>query len=275
MLVGVTAPDGTLLVPPAAPDVRIVNLSIGDPKRRFAGVVSPWARLLDHYAFRHRVLFMVSAGNIRDAIEVEGVATYTALEDMDARERTEKVLGAVFANRAYRKLLSPAEAINALTVGARHSDQLPPEAKGAGHIDRFDADNFANVSSALGGGAVRCVKPEILMDGGRETLQLDVAGDGVVKVKPVPVPGRFFGIGAAAPGLQGELDRMMNSSGTSPAAALATHQALRIEQALRSMEGIDVGSAHLAVVLMGSDATKSATGPLAATNAITGSRFGC
>lgn len=249
MLVGIIAPDGTQLAAAAAPDVRVVNLSIGDPKRRFAGVVSPWARLLDHYAFRHRLLFMVSAGNIRDAIEIEGVATYTALEDMDASERTGKVLGAVFANRAYRKLLSPAEAINALTVGARHSDQLPPEAKGAGHIDPFHADNFVNVSSALGGGAVRCVKPEILMDGGRETLQLDAAGDGVVKVKPVPVPGRFFGIGAAAPGLQGELNRMMNYSGTSPAAALATHQALRIEQALRSMDGIDVGSEHLAVVL--------------------------
>jgi hypothetical protein len=249
MLVGVTAPDGTQLVPPASPNVCIINLSIGDPNRRFGGIVSPWARLIDHYAFRHRILFIVSAGNIRDPLEIKGVATYAALEDMDASERTEKVLGAIFANRAYRKLLSPAEAINALTVGARHSDRLPPEAKGAGHVDPFAADNVSNVSSALGGGAIRCIKPEILMDGGRETLQLDSAGDGVVKVKPVSVTGRFFGIGAAAPGLRGELDRMMNSSGTSPAAALATHQALRIEQALRGMDGMEVGSDHLSVVL--------------------------
>ncbi len=33
---------------PTAPTVRIVNLSLGDAKRRFFGLMSPWARLIDH-----------------------------------------------------------------------------------------------------------------------------------------------------------------------------------------------------------------------------------
>lgn len=249
MLSGIHNEDGEQIAAASAPTVRIVNLSIGDPKRRFAGIVSPWARLIDYYAFTHRLLFLVSAGNIKDAVEIDGIETYTALEDMDSAQRTEKILGAVFAQRAFRKLLSPAEAINALTIGARPCDELPTEAKGAGHIDPYGHDNVGNVSSALGTGAVRSIKPELLMNGGRETLQLESSGGGRIKVRPVAVPGRFFGIGAAAPGVGGELDRMINTSGTSPAAALATHQALRIEQAIRSMETIDVDPAHIAVVL--------------------------
>ena len=34
-------------VPPAAPTVRVINLSVGDRYRPFAGELSPWARLLD------------------------------------------------------------------------------------------------------------------------------------------------------------------------------------------------------------------------------------
>ena len=45
---------------PTAPTVRVVNLSLGDSKRRFAGVMSPWARLIDHLAWRYNVLILVS-----------------------------------------------------------------------------------------------------------------------------------------------------------------------------------------------------------------------
>jgi Subtilase family len=249
MLVGEIAEDGSEITPPAAPSVRIVNLSLGDPKRRFAGIVSPWARLIDYWAALHRILFVVSAGNIRDGFEVPGVGSYSSLEDMDVEDRSQKFVEAIFSDRTRRRLLSPAEAINALTVGARHHDELPVDAIGAGQIDPFNTDEMANVSSALGNGAARSVKPDILMSGGRETVQLNSSEDGTVRVRPVRVPGRFFGIGAAAPGSSGELNRMMNSSGTSPAASLATHQALRIEAVMRSMKDLAIPPEFLAVVL--------------------------
>ena len=44
--------DGEGSEDPTAPTVRIVNLSLGDAKRRFAGVMSPWARLIDYLAWQ-------------------------------------------------------------------------------------------------------------------------------------------------------------------------------------------------------------------------------
>ncbi len=48
---------------PAAPAVRIFNLSIGDRHRLFVHRMSPMARLLDWLAWKYDVLFIVSAGN--------------------------------------------------------------------------------------------------------------------------------------------------------------------------------------------------------------------
>jgi hypothetical protein len=45
------------------------------------------------------------------------------LEDIAPEVRTAKILEVVFAARAHRVLLTPAEAINTATVGARHADE--------------------------------------------------------------------------------------------------------------------------------------------------------
>ena len=45
-----------------APEVFLVNLSLGDANRPFAGPMSPWGRLLDYLADRFGILFLVSAG---------------------------------------------------------------------------------------------------------------------------------------------------------------------------------------------------------------------
>jgi hypothetical protein len=55
--------DGDGGEPPAAPQVSVVNLSIGICDRLFDGAMSPLARLLDWLAWKYRVLFIVSAGN--------------------------------------------------------------------------------------------------------------------------------------------------------------------------------------------------------------------
>ena len=60
--------EGDAGEPPAAPTVRVINLSIGDDSRVFDRVMSPWARLLDWLAFKYRVLFVVSAGNDSGAL---------------------------------------------------------------------------------------------------------------------------------------------------------------------------------------------------------------
>lgn len=235
-------------VPASAPNVRIVNLSLGEPKRRFAGIVSPWARLLDRLAFDHRLLIFVSAGNVADVLPIPSVASAIAFEDMAAAERTSKVLASLLAEKTRRTLLSPAEAINAVTVGARHRDAIFNGSAGAMSVDPYDVDTLPNVTSALGPGAGRAAKPDLLMNGGRELVRAN-AGDTGIAIGPVTIGGRFCGIGAATSTRQGGVDAFRNTLGTSPATALATHEAARIEQSLRSMEDVRVDDVHLAVVL--------------------------
>jgi hypothetical protein len=66
--------------PAAAPDVRVIDLSVGDPHRLFMGELSPWARLLDWLQHKHNVLFIVSARPARPPAVADTVAQQQCLE---------------------------------------------------------------------------------------------------------------------------------------------------------------------------------------------------
>jgi hypothetical protein len=59
----------------SAPSVIVLNLSLGDHNRPFAGRISPWARLIDWLSFQYKVLFLVSAGNVQRWLPVRNFAT--------------------------------------------------------------------------------------------------------------------------------------------------------------------------------------------------------
>ena len=105
---------------PVAPSVRVINLSIGDPYRQFLQSMSPVARLLDWLSLTYGVLFIVSAGNQSDAIQL-GISR-TEFESSDPQEQETAVVKALFSDARNRKLLSPAESINGLTVGSVQYD---------------------------------------------------------------------------------------------------------------------------------------------------------
>jgi hypothetical protein len=220
--------------PPAAPSVRIVNLSLGDSKRRFAGIMSPWARLLDALAWQYGLLILVSAGNIRDEFAMPSALTWSSIESASPETRQNDVLSSIVTQRSTRKLLSPAEAINVLTIGACHSDNVVPNGSGLMAIDPYTSPCLPNPSSALGLGFRRSVKPDLLMPGGREHVRSQTS-HAPINLRPVDKPGRAFGIGVACPGLRGETDRKINSSGTSEATALATNAAMRILEAIEEI----------------------------------------
>ena len=217
-----------------APTVRIVNLSLGDAKRRFAGVMSPWARLIDHLAWRHSVLILVSAGNITEPLPLENVDQWADLENAAAGERQAKLLRAILRQRANRRLLAPSEAVNALTVGAAHDDSLAPNGQGVMAVNPYTSPALPNVSSALGLGFKRTIKPEILFPGGAEQVRAS-STHAPIEASPVTQPANYFGIGVASPGSAGQTNRKRNMSGTSVATALATHSALRILEALEDL----------------------------------------
>ncbi|MCX5674673.1 MAG: S8 family peptidase [Planctomycetota bacterium] len=148
---------------PAAPDVRIVNLSICDGARPFLQTMSPFARLLDWLAWKYNLLFVVSAGNHAENIILD--LPRADLAALDRNQIQDAVLKALAADMRNRKILAPAEAVNVLTVGAVHIDQSQP-LPGDRRIDPY-VDAVPATYSALGHGFRRAVKPDILLPGGR------------------------------------------------------------------------------------------------------------
>lgn len=226
--------------PAAAPQVVVINLSLAVEKRPFARIMSPLGRLLDYLSWRYSVLFLVSAGNITDRLRIEGYATWGAFEDATPEDREKAVFASLNAQKSHRTLLSPAEAMNALTIGAAHSGSAFNGAHPAGCIDPFTTDDVANIISAMGLGFKKVVKPELLFSGGRAPVTMAASGD-QLEVMPVRAGARYFGLKAAKPSPAGAINYEDFTWGTSAATALATRAAHRIHDALMDRAG---GSMH-------------------------------
>ena len=220
-----------------APEVFLVNLSLGDAGRPFGGPISPWARLLDYLADHYGILFLVSAGNVGQPLRVDGFAGWMEFEDAEPADREQAVLMALSEQKAFRTLLSPAEALNPVTVGAMHDDAVAGP-RSAGAVDPYATHELPNVSSALGLGHRKVVKPDIHLPGGREYLRFQASGGGLVVM---PESGGRSGLRTAAPDAAGNRDRTGLSMGTSAATALATRLAHLIFDALMNRDG---GSMH-------------------------------
>ena len=221
----------------AAPSVFLINLSIGDARRPFTRLVSPLARLIDFLSVRYNLLFLVSGGNVFAPLDIPGYTNWTEFENATPEDRERAVLTALNAAKFERTILSPAESLNSLTFGAQHHDHVTQRIGGLNAIDPFADDSLPNVSSGLGLGYRRMIKPELYLPGGREYVRMMSSGNGVrVTVGP---PQRLYGLKAAAPDPsgRGRLDYTALSDGTSSATALGTRGGHRIFDALMDREG--------------------------------------
>ncbi|WBU62208.1 S8 family peptidase [Paracoccus albus] len=223
-----------------APDVVLINLSLGDRWRPFARVMSPLGRLLDFLAHRYRVLFLVSAGNVLDRLVIPDYRTSREFEDADPEEREKAILAALNANKSQRTLYSPSESVNAVTIGAAHKSAIANGGLPANLIDPFTDERLPNIVSAMGLGYRKGVKPDLLFAGGRMPVRVVATGDSVT-IAPADRPARLFGARAAAPDRVGGTRHEDFTCGTSVATALATRAAHRIYNVL--MNGAE-GSNH-------------------------------
>ena len=243
--------EGDAEGPATAPEVFLVNLSLGDEKRPFSGPMSPWGRLLDHLADRFGILFLVSAGNVLDPLTVPAFNGMLDLEQATPAERERAIFEALAQQRSQRTLLSPAEALNVITVGAWHEDAVDTTTGSNLLYAPYEDDPGPNITSALGLGHRKVIKPDIFMPGGRELFSILSAGAGL-RVRSA-VPGRFFGLKAAIPDADGQLDQEGLTAGTSAATALATRAAHRLFDALMDEENgavlADVPSEYYGVVV--------------------------
>lgn len=223
-----------------APDVVLINLSLGDRRRPFARVMSPLGRLLDFLAHRYRVLFLVSGGNVVDRLVIPDYRTSREFEDADLEEREKAILAALNANKSQRTLYSPSESVNAVTIGAAHKSAIANGGLPANLIDPFTDERLPNIVSAMGLGYRKGVKPDLLFEGGRIPVQVVATGDSVT-IAPARGSARRYGVRVAAPDRVGGTRNEEFACGTSVATALATRAAHRIYDVL--MNGAE-GSNH-------------------------------
>ncbi|PZU07393.1 MAG: hypothetical protein DI606_16655 [Sphingobium sp.] len=221
--------EGTGGLDPSGRDVIIINHSICDEVFGFAGNVSPWARLLDYLSWTYRVLFVVSAGNIRDTFEVPGYPTGADMRKATPEHRRAEMLRGIDASKAQRTIFAPAESVNALTVAAAHADgstlTLP-----ANLTDPYGELPMPILGSGLGHGFNRSVKPDVMLPGGRQVAHPTEGS--ILRVHGREHSDRFGQAVAMPDPHQGRLDFTRMSAGTSNAAALATRMGLLIGDVL-------------------------------------------
>ncbi len=222
--------------PPAAPHVKIVNLSVCDENRPFHQLLSPWARLLDYLSYKYKVLFVVSIGNHADNLPLageDGMSVADLLADADALTRS--TIRHLLDDALARRLLSPSEAVNVLTVGATHSDF-----SNAGTVGRLvnpvNRSSFPSPINKQGPGFNRAVKPDVVFRGGRQLYQEPLPASSGRNGLEITRGARAPGQEVASPGPQGKLGVTSYTRGTSNATALVTRYAAEIYELLEELK---------------------------------------
>lgn len=205
--------------------IVVINHSICNRHAPFSGRASPWAALLDYFAYKHNMLFVISAGNIEEGMPIR--SDHADVEEFLEEEslvRTVAVMQAAQKSRHFRNLLTPAESVNGLTVGALHVDHAGtvPEP----HYDPYPEHEMAALYSAAGPGINRSIKPDLVEAGGRSIGNLYDGSDGpTISARGIVHVGQKT---AVPDPKTGAANQMGLSFGTSNAAALVTRTALQI-----------------------------------------------
>jgi hypothetical protein len=228
-------------IPPVAPTIKIINLSIADHFRPYIGYMSTWAKLLDWLSWKYKVLFIVSAGNHSGVIKLSIPSSDFGETEITLRQK--ELLKILVRGNFDRKILTPAEAFNVLTVGSFHHDDAPVDFTSPEFLQRINllsVPSLVSPHSRFGWGHNKSIKPDILMPGGRSLyrkmpMQRDATStsfnmEGGASLRP---PGNKV----AHPGNAGELNHVLYTCGTSNATALATNLAGRLYEVLLELNG--------------------------------------
>ena len=165
-----------------------------------------------------------------------------------------------------RRLMSPAETLNGLTVGAVHADGSNPTANSR-LIDPFEksiqsywsppasasyaSERLPSTVSAHGPGFRRSIKPEIYLPGGRQFLSEHMGGTRATATLGTPSYTDAPGQRVATPGPPGQLDKTLYTRGTSNATALASRGAnflYDIIEEMRAPRGSDLPGEYDAIL---------------------------
>lgn len=253
---GEAIPDNKLLVDvlhqavmeivndPALQSIRIINLSIGDLSRPFSYVLSPQAKMLDYLGERYNFLFLVSAGN--DANVIDLPMTLGEYGQLNQKDRHKAAYTYLWNEQAGMRILAPAESVNSITVGAINSDYATPLA--LADVVNVVPDGSVAAYSRFGGGYNRSIKPELINMGGRLFYSSLGTSLSDARFRPSrPNINHGPGIKTAVPsnGLTGTAF----SSGTSHATALTSRMCADFLDVLRAIPGLSIPARFEATAL--------------------------
>jgi hypothetical protein len=230
-----------------APTVKVINFSVGVKKFHAINEISPMGRILDWLSYKFHVLFIVSAGNNSQSFDVQiPFDEFSALSDL---EKNAIIIKAIQANDKDYGLLSPAESINSLTVGATFEDAF-------NYIQNHNmifpcSDGMMSPYSSIGPGFQNSIKPDIVYPGGKIKIGRTIRNiQGLSGECRWIASDRGPGILSAFPSKNGISTGF--SAGTSNAVALISHEASRCYETLDKLfleAGIPVPENHIALII--------------------------
>jgi hypothetical protein len=227
--------------------VHIVNISIGDRARIFDRLLSPCAKLLDWLAWKYQVLMVVSAGNHGADLEIN--IPRDRLTTCDPADLERELLKSIDRDGINRRLLSPAESVNCVTVGALYEDQSRAQQfpNSVAAYQRVLPSPY----NAQGFGYRRAIKPDILTPGGRLLLREKLPNPSNHAVVEMLDHSRGPGQCVATPPRNALAPTASYSRGTSNAAAIASRTAAQIYDVLQDAAQITtpIPEEFIAVVL--------------------------
>ncbi len=215
----------------SALNVRVINISLGNTEQHYLHEMSPWARLLDWLSFKYNVLFIVSAGNYEK--ELRPANAEDSRKQPSLLNNQEEVLRGIDGNQRNHRLLSPAESMNALTVGALQGDSSGALKSSILGFDPVSDMDLPSPYSRIGPGFRGSIKPDIYVQGGRLIYDRDPNDDNLLTPIISDAPP---GVLAASPGSRSEiLTNTSYKAGTSHAAAITTHCAGHVFEMLEEL----------------------------------------
>ena len=229
---------------PVAPTIKIINLSVCDPARIFFHQLSSCAKLLDWLSEKYQILFLVSAGN--NSSDIDLGKSEAELNQLTAEELTKHTMKTIKRDIRNRRLMAPAESVNALSIGAIHTDKSNITNQG-NRLDILPSQEMPSPLTSHGFGFRNSINPEIYFPGGRQLYDYIPNNQYRCNCSNL-APGQKV---ATTPVNPGERNRNVYVRGTSNSAALASRNAAIIYEILEELgHGTDTNlPEYISVVL--------------------------
>lgn len=237
--------EGDSNVPAVAPTIKVINLSIADSSKMFFNQLSSCAKLLDWLSYKYQVLFCVSAGNINTDIDLQ--KSINELKALSNDELSTLTMLKINEDIRNRKMLSPSDSINSITIGSIHADRATADNIG-NRFDILPSQDLPSPISAHGLGYKNSIKPELYIFGGRQLYDAKDNNRYMVSDSGLS-PGQCV---ATSPSTGGEINRCVYTRGTSNSAAIATRSAAQIYEMLNSLiseNNLLIDESNIAVIL--------------------------